>query len=197
MNTEEKLQHFYDLSIESAKEDAQKLIDTQQNTLDHLFDEHVETKNRQAQAELKAESDKLKRDFNKEISAEQLQIKRQLSEVSDNLKDKLFLEVSDKLKGFKETPEYKDMLLRQVTTAVDFAGSDPMNIYIDPSDEKFLDLLKNQFTDEHIAFYLSKEAFLGGMRAVIRSKNILIDDSFLSLTSEAKEKFTFDGGPNT
>ena len=197
MNTEEKLQHFYDLSIESAKQDAGKLIDTQQNTLDHLFDEHVETKHRQAEAELKAESDKLKRDFNKDISAEQLKIKRQLSEVSAKLKDKLFLEVADKLKSFKETSEYKDMLLRQVKAAVDFAGNDAMNIYIDTSDEKFLNLLKNQFTDEHIAFYLSKESFGGGMRAVIRSKNILIDDSFLSLTSEAKEKFTFDGGPNT
>lgn len=197
MNTEEKLQHFYNLSIKSAKEDADKLTETHQKTLDRLFDEHVETKRRQAKAELKAETDKLKRNFNKEISTEQLQIKRQVSEVSDNLKDKLFLEVADKLNAFKATPEYRDMLLRQVKAAVDFAGSDPMNIYIDPSDEQFLDVLKQQFTDEHIAFYLSKESFCGGMRAVIRSKNILIDDSFLSLTSEAKKKFTFDGGPNT
>ena len=196
MNTEEKLQHFYDLSIESAQEDADKLADTQQKTLDHLFDEHMESKHRQAEAELKAESDKLKREFNKEISTEQLQIKRQLSEVSDNLKDKLFLEVAEKLNAFKATSEYKDMLLRQVKEAVSFAGSDPMNIYIDPTDEQFLEVLKQQFTDEHIAFYLSKESFGGGMRAVIRSKNILIDDSFLSLTSEAKEKFTFDGGAN-
>ena len=196
MNTEEKLQHFYNLSIESAKEDADKLIGAQQNTLNHLFNEHVEAKQRQAKAELKAESDKLKREFNKEISAEQLQIKRQLSEVSDNLKDKLFIEVADKLKAFKETPEYQDMLLRQVGAAVDFAGSDQMNIYIDASDEKYLDILKNKFTAEHIAFYLSKEFFGGGMRAVIRSKNILIDDSFLSLASEEKEKFTFDGGAN-
>ena len=196
MNTEEKLQHFYDLSINSAKEDAQKLIDTQTNALDHLFEEHAEIKQRQAASQLTAESDKLKRDFNKAISSEQLQIKRQLSEVSDTLKDKLFLEVSEKLTIFKETSEYKDMLFRQVGTAVDFAGSDPMNIYIDASDEKFLEPLKSQFTDEHIAFYLSKESFGGGMRAVIRSKNILIDDSFLSLTSEEKEKFTFEGGHN-
>jgi len=195
LNTEEKLQHFYDLSIEGALEDAKQLIETRQNTLDHLFDEHVEATHRQAKAELKAESDKLKRNFNKEISAEQLQIRRQLSAVSDKLKDKLFLEVVDKLTVFKETPEYKEMLLRQVGAAVDFAGSDPMNIYIDATDEQFLELLKNKFTAEHIAFYLSKEPFGGGMRAVIRSKNILIDDSFLSLTSEAKEKFTFDGGP--
>ena len=193
MNTEEKLQHFYDLSIRSAKEDAQKVIDAQQNTFDHMFEEHVETKNRQAAAELKAESDKLKRDFNKDISAEQLQIKRQLSEVQDTLKDQLFLEVIEKLKAFKETPQYKDMLLRQVTEAVDFADGDEMIIYIDPSDEKYLNFFIEQFKDAHISFNVSKEAFDGGIRAVIRSKNILIDDSFLNLVSDAKEKFTFDG----
>jgi len=193
VNTEEKLQHFYDLSIQSAKEDAQKVIDAQQNTLDHMFEEHVDTKNRQAEAELKAESDKLKRDFNKDISAEQLKIKRQLSEAQDTLKDKLFLEVSEKLKSFKEMPEYKDVLSRQVKDAVDFADGDEMIIYIDPSDEKYLDFLKEQFNDSHISINLSKEIFNGGIRAVIRSKNILIDDSFLNLVSDAKEKFTFDG----
>ena len=193
MNTEEKLQHFYDLSIESAKEDAQKLIDTQQNALDQLFDEHIETKHRQAEAELKAESDKLKRDFNKDISSEQLKIKRQLSEVQNNLREKLFLEVSEKLSAFKDTPDYKDMLLRQVKDAVDFSDGDDMNIYIDPSDEKYLAVLKEQFTNSNIAFYVSKELFGGGMRAVIRSKNILIDDSFLTMKNDAKEKFNFDG----
>ena len=194
MNTEEKLQHFYDLSIKSAREDAQKIIDTQQNVLDKLFEEHVETKHRQAAAELSAESDKLKRDFNKAISTEQLKIKRQLSEIQDTLKEQLFIEVSEKLKTFKETPEYKDMLLRQVTAAVDFADGDEMIIYIDPSDEKYLELLKSQFRNDHITFNLSKETFKGGMRAVIRSKNILIDDSFLTLVSDTKAKFTFNGG---
>ena len=35
---------------------------------------------------------------------------------------------------------------------------------------------------------------MGGMRAVIRSKNILIDNSFLSLLKDAKEKYIFTGG---
>ena len=39
-----------------------------------------------------------------------------------------------------------------------------------------------------------QEEFLGGMRAVIASKHILIDNSFKTLLSEAKSNFTFDGG---
>ncbi len=35
---------------------------------------------------------------------------------------------------------------------------------------------------------------MGGMRAVIRSKNILIDNSFATLLRKAKEEFVFAGG---
>ena len=41
---------------------------------------------------------------------------------------------------------------------------------------------------------VSNVAFGGGIRAVIRSRNILIDNSFDTLMAEAKENFIFDGG---
>ena len=44
LTTEEKLQHFYDLSIEGAQADAQKLIDTHKAALDKMFVEHKEVK---------------------------------------------------------------------------------------------------------------------------------------------------------
>lgn len=194
MKTEEKLQHFYDLSIASAQDDAQKLIEKQQSGLDQAYNEHVAMKNRQADAELKAESDKLKRDFNKEVSAEHLLIKRQISEIQTDLKDKLFLEITEKLNAFKKTQEYQDMLYSQITQAVEFAAGDEMVIYIDPTDEHLLVSLAGRLKDAQINPVLSKESFLGGIRAVIRSKNILIDNSFSTLLGDEKEKFTFDGG---
>lgn len=193
MKTEEKLQHFYDLSIASAQEDAKKLIDNQQNALDQLFAEHVEMKHRQAESELKAECDKLKRDFNKEVSSEQLLIKRNISEVQENLNEQLFLEVTEKLQRFKQTPEYEEMLFAQIKEAIDFGADDEMVIYIDPSDECYAASLTERLKDTGIVPTISKESFIGGIRAVIRSKNILIDNSFLTLLEDEKEKFTFDG----
>ena len=92
MTTDEKLQHFYDISIESAQEDAKKLLDTHEAALEKTFEEHKETKHRQAEAELTAESDKLKGDFNKEVSTQQIQIKRKFSAVTEELREKLFQE---------------------------------------------------------------------------------------------------------
>jgi len=194
LKTEQKLQHFYDLSIASAQEDAKKLIEKQQHALDQAYNEHVAMKNRQADAELKAESDKLKRDFNKEVSAEQLLIKRQISEIQANLKEKLFLEVTEKLNKFKETQEYQDMLYRHITAAIEFAAGDEMVIYIDPSDEHLLASLTERLKDADIIPTISRESFMGGIRAVIRSKNILIDNSYSTLLGDEKEKFSFDGG---
>ncbi len=192
LTTEEKLQHFYDLSIEGAQADAQKLIDTHKAALDKMFVEHKEVKNRQAESELKAESDKLKRDFNKEISKEQLLIKRQLSAVTSELRERLFTEVEQKLLEFKKTPAYRDMLFRQVKEALDFAAGDEMTVYLDPSDTHLADAITEEINITGFAPVISKESFQGGMRAVIRSKNILIDNSFTTLMNDEKEKFTLE-----
>lgn len=189
MTTDEKLQHFYDISIESAQEDAKKLLDTHEAALEKAFEEHKETKHRQAEAELTAESDKLKRDFNKEVSTQQIQIKRKFSAVTEELREKLFQEVAEKLERFKESPDYLSMLSRQIKEALDFADGDEMVVYIDPSDAGLSDEIVRRLDQKGFAPTISKEPFMGGMRAVIRSKNILIDNSFLTLMNDEKENF--------
>lgn len=189
MTTDEKLQHFYDISIESAQEDARKLLDTHKAALEKTFEEHKETKHRQAEAELTAESDKLKRDFNKEVSTQQIQIKRKFSAVTEELREKLFQEVAEKLERFKESPDYLSMLCRQIKEALDFADGDEMVVYIDPSDAGLSDEIVRRLDQKGFVPTISKEPFMGGMRAVIRSKNILIDNSFLTLMNDEKENF--------
>lgn len=194
MTTEEKLQHFYDLSIQEAEADARQLIENHQAALDKLFAEHQETINRQAEAELKAESDKLKKDFNKVVSTEQLKIKQQITDILMDLKKNLFVEVKAKLENFKTTLEYEELLFRQISDALDFAAGDEMVVYIDPSDKSHLPKLTERLKPYGLVPTISEELFQGGIRAVIHSKNILIDNSFLSLMRDEKKKFTFDGG---
>src|SRR5699024_7014511 len=178
-----------DISIESAQEDAKKLLDTHEAALEKTFEEHKETKHRQAEAELTAESDKLKRDFNKEVSTQQIQIKRKFSAVTEELREKLFQEVAEKLERFKESPDYLSMLCRQIKEALDFADGDEMVVYIDPSDAGLSDEIVRRLDQKGFVPTISKEPFMGGMRAVIRSKNILIDNSFLTLMNDEKENF--------
>lgn len=191
LTTEEKLQHFYDASIENAAKDAQHLQQEHQEALDKMFQEHKETKERQAQAQLQAESDNLKREINKTVSAKQLEYRRTISARTEELKEKIFQEVEEKLMNFKASAEYMDYLKKRIQEALDFAGEDEMVIYIDPSDEALLPALSQHFG---LTPSISREAWMGGMRAVIRSKNILIDNSFASLLHDAREEFVFTGG---
>ena len=89
------------------------------------------------------------------------------------------------------TPEYLEYLSQRIQEACDFAGEDALVVYLDPADQNRIPELAARFG---FAPVVSREAFMGGMRAVIRSKNILIDNSFATLLREAKEEFVFAGG---
>ena len=172
MTIEEKLQHFYTASIDSAMQEAQQVQTQHQEALDKIFQEHKETKERQIQSHIQAETDNLKREINKTVSARQLEYRRRLAQ-------------------FRSTPEYLEYLSQRIQEARDFAGEDALVVYLDPADQNWIPELAARFG---FAPVVSREAFMGGMRAVIRSKNILIDNSFATLLREAKEEFVFAGG---
>lgn len=191
MTIEEKLQNFYNSSIESAQAQARTMIEEHEAALEKIYAEHKETLERQADAELKAEKDKLKRNLNKKLSTEQLHIKRSLSKKNMELENKLFTEVIEKLRDFMQTPEYEAYLERKIQETLKFADGDSLIIYINGSDAHLKEQLE-QNTGAKMT--ISKEDFKGGIRAVIPEKHILIDNSFLTLLNEEKDTFIFHGG---
>ena len=66
-----------------------------------------------------------------------------------------------------------------------------MTIYINPSDEPRQAALEAA-TGTRLT--LSSEDFIGGTRAVIRDRNILIDNSFYTLLRNEYDRFIFTGG---
>lgn len=66
-----------------------------------------------------------------------------------------------------------------------------MTLYINPTDED-----KKGYLEEHTGMRLtvSKEDFIGGVRAVIHERNILIDYAFKGAVEREYDRFTFKGG---
>ena len=60
MTTEEKLQNFYNHSLDSANREAERVIGDHQKALDKIFEEHKATARRQAEEEIAAETEKAK-----------------------------------------------------------------------------------------------------------------------------------------
>lgn len=192
MTIDEKLQHFFEVSEEEARLEASQAIEEHQKTLAKMLREHKQARRQSAEAEIKAETESARREVNKALSTEQLTIKRDWTRKQNELKEKLFAEVKEHLEQFIATPGYEDYLCKKIREAMDFAGEDELLIYLSPADSPRVSVLS-----ERTGFPLkvADESFIGGIRAMIPSKNILIDNSFLESFSSLRKDFKFEGGP--
>lgn len=194
MTIEEKLQHFNDYAMEEARTQSAEQVDEYKAAMEKIFEEHKEARCRQEELQIKIETEQIVRDNNKAFSQEQLQIKQMLRKKEEELKDKIFVELKDLLGRFMDTAAYKDMLVRQMKEALTFAAGEEIIIYIDPADSMIERELEARI---QAPVTISRFSFQGGMRAVIPTKNILIDNSFETKLAEEKERFIFKGGDNS
>ena len=193
MTIDEKLQHFYELSIDEAKEDAAQAIQAHKENLSQMLEEHKQSQRQTADAQIKAEAEHVRREVNKALSAEQITLKRNWSQKQEEMKQKLFAEVKALADKFMQTPEYDDYLCRKITEASAFAEGDEIHIFLSAADKDRLESLKEK---TGVSLTVSEEAFTGGIRAEIPGKNILIDDSFSTSLENMCKEFKFDGGSN-
>ena len=189
MTTEEKLQHVLDFCMEDARNRSAKMLDEYTAALEQTFEEHQADVRRRAEQQVELESERIEHETNKKLSLEQIGIKRELGHKQEELKDKIFVELKDVLEQYMETPEYTQLLEKQIRHAREFAGNEFFTIYIDPADETRLNRLAlHNSADIRVSEY----SFGGGTRAVIPSRHILIDDSFQTKLEEAKRDFRFN-----
>ena len=193
MTIDEKLQHFYEVSLDEAREDAARAIQDHKDYLQKVLEEHKQSRIQTAEAEVKAETEHVRREVNKALSSEQITLKRNWSLKQNELKETLFAEVKNRVQQFTATPEYQDYLCRRIREAKDFAEDVEILIFLSSNDKELLDSLKAR---TGCPLQVSSENFLGGIRAEIPAKNILIDNSFLSAYEKLKKEFKFDGGLN-
>ena len=193
MTTEEKLQHFYEVSIESAKEEADNAISEYRTSLEKELEKHKKEKQAASENQFKIESENAAREINKALSSEHLHIKRRLSKKQQELQEKLFDEVEEMLQTFLATPQYEDWLEEKIKKALEAAGEDQAEIYLSSGDQTLAEEMEKR---TGIRPLISQTSFIGGIRAVIPDKNILIDYTLLTMLENEKENFNFDGGLN-
>lgn len=191
MTHEEKLGIFYDLSMESAKAQCEEMLSGYRANLEKEFAEHRSLKESSAAERLGTETVALERELKRDLSDRQNELRRKLAESQDEVKDAIFTRASEKLAAFRETPEYRSWLFNKVKGIKEFADKDEVTVYIDPEDAEYLDAIG---ASADILPVISRESFGGGIRAVIRSRKILIDNSFDTLLAEEKDRYRFDGG---
>lgn len=191
LTIEEKIAHLQAAAMEEARAEGNAIMTQHRNTLEELFHDHCKEATRQAEARIKAETVHAKQQLNMAASKAQIELKRELSKVQTDIKHRLFKEAEVLLDEYMKTEDYTKLLISYLEKAASFAGNEKVILYINPSDADKKEELES-YTG--LALTISKEDFIGGIRAVIRERNILIDYSFKSSIETIRRDFLFEGG---
>lgn len=191
MTTEEKIEHLRAASMEEARAEGNSIIDNYRAALEKVLEDHKEEALLQSETRIKAETVNARQQMNQAAAKAQLELKRKQSKIQLTLKDKIFEEALDLLHEYMKTEAYEDFLVTCIQKALTFANGGHTLIYINPSDEE----IKSSLEDATgVRLLTSNENFIGGVRTVIRDRNILIDNSFKTQLRNEYERFLFSGG---
>lgn len=187
MNIDDKLQHFRELAMNSAMLKKASLVDDYKTGLDIQFENYKKDAFEKFEVQKKTKLESIKRENSKDFAMQQQHIRRKLTHKHDELKELLFNEVSEMLNNFFKTEDYLNLLVQEIKSSIDIAPSEEITIFIDPLDNDKKEYLETQ---TGVTVTISDYSFGRGMRAVIPSKNILVDNSFNYKINELKTDYT-------
>ncbi len=186
MTIDEKIKYFMDSSIEDTSTKSVQILSRYKQSLDEEYENYKISAAKEGEFLKKSKINSTKQQLRKALAKEQLDIKRQVTNKQNSIKTKIFSAVSAKLEEYRKTPEYVQSLKNQlVKLSSDFAGTDIV-FYISIEDEALLDELKS-VSDFNIL--VNDVSFMGGIKAVIPSRNMLVDLSYKTKLMEAEEQF--------
>jgi len=187
MTLDEKLDHFYNSVIEYATRQNLEIIEEYKKSLKKNYEERKEAAQRKADAIYRTAVESITRERNRRLSADAMEMRRKILDKTAEYTKLIFREVRQRLDEYMKTPEYLDLLVELITKAKDFAKRDALTVYINPTDADKKAVLEER---TGISLTISDRDFIGGIRAVIPSHKILIDNSFLTKIEDVKSSFT-------
>lgn len=189
MDTNEKLDLFRDMVFQNTEESVAAQIRTFEESLEKVLNDHQREKTSKNKIIIETEKEDVNKERNKQIAQLQLQMQRDLHKEQQKLKEEIFEQVHHQLTAFMQTEAYLELLEQKIKRALSIAGSEDIKIYVDPVDANKVAELEKR-TGHTVA--VSDRSFLGGIRGVISSRNMLIDYSFLKKMEAERENFSFD-----
>ena len=191
MTVDEKITRLQESAMQEARSKGNAIVEQHKKALTHVFEQHKAEALIQADTRIKAEKTSVKQQLGMANSKAALELKRELGAAQKRFKKQLFKEVEEKLSAYMKTEKYQDLLVKYIEKAVAYSDRGEMTIYVNPTDAD-----KKAYLEEKTGFTLSisKEDFIGGIRAVIPERNILVDYAFKGALEREYQKFTFGGG---
>ncbi len=188
MTLKEKLSNFKECAINDANMQSHTLIKDSEENIKNSLNDYDKKAKEEYEDRLRIESSIIVNKNNQDITREALNIRQQVEKRRLELVNELFNELENKLKDYKQTEEYRELLIKQIDKVKEFAKESEFIVYIDKSDKDLLDQLKKC---ANINIEISETIIKGGIRAVIKDKNIMLNYTFADKLSDERANFTF------
>lgn len=189
MDLEDKFAYFET----QVNQQAQDIIDEQVNqyraTLQKDYDEFVKNTNQEFDAKFVNAKKDMRKELNKNISQSQIHLQRDLYLQEEKLKKTLFADFNDAIQNYMQTDEYRNQLVVMINNLKDYAekNREELVVYINHSDQGMIEPL---FEETNANIQISDREFLGGVRGVLKDRQVLIDYSFSTLLANVEDSFT-------
>lgn len=189
MDLEDKFAYFET----QVNQQAQYIIDGQVNqyraTLQKDYDEFVKNTKQEFDAKFVNAKKDMRKELNKNISQSQIHLQRDLYLQEEKLKKTLFTDFNDAIQNYMQTDEYRNQLVVMINNLKDYAekNREELVVYINHSDQGMIETL---FEETNANIQISDREFLGGVRGVLKDRQVLIDYSFSTLLANVEDSFT-------
>lgn len=189
MDLEDKFAYFET----QVNQQAQGIIDEQVNqyqaTLQKDYDEFVNRTKQEYEAKFETAQKDMRKELNKNISQSQIRLQRDLYLQEEKLKKSLFADFNKAIQEYMQTDQYHEQLVVMINNLNNYANKsgEKLVVYINHSDQsQHASLLEETKADVQI----SDREFLGGVRGVLKERQVLIDYSFATLLANTEDNFT-------
>ncbi len=184
MEINEKLEVFFRAAIGAANSQSESMLDEQKNIYQSAMEEHEQSCRDALESSRRIFLEKQKKEVNRRTAEQTMAWKKEYQAQKEQKTEELFEMVMEKLTSYRKTDGYEAFLLTQIDKAKEFAQGEDLTVYISPSDQTKQVMLEEKCG---CRIEIAKDEFLGGMRAVIPAKNVLIDESFAERMKHARE----------
>lgn len=189
MDLEDKFAYFETQVNQQAQDIIDEQVNQYQATLQKDYDEFVKNTNQEFDAKFVNAKKDMRKELNKNISQSQIHLQRDLYLQEEKLKKTLFAEFNDAIQNYMQTDEYRNQLVVMINNLKDYAekNREELVVYINHSDQGMIETLLEE-TNSNIQ--ISDREFLGGVRGVLKDRQVLIDYSFSTLLANVEDSFT-------
>ena len=186
MDIEEKYKAFYNVVLEEAKVQKDKILQETHAEFTRLSTQYENSLIEKNNKQIKHEKEQLERKSSQRIITFNKDARRQLIDKRETLTNKVFLGVSSQLEAFTQSPEYLDSLVESCNEAKALLSCEEIIVYLNEQD------YEKRATLEAISGVQVKrqeENAIGGLIASNLEGNMILDKTFNARLDEAKKSF--------